>query len=650
VNPVRDDARQPLPAPSAPRPALRASELPDALAVLRTGVAVVAPDWTVRFANAAWGAVGEVTPGRSLWSTTPALRGEPTEPLLRATMSDGRARAMRVRARRADAPWLELRATRIAGGGLALEARESAAAPDPEPARIVHALGDAVMAVDALWRITAWNAAAERLTGLRREQVLGHLLWDAWPGVHDSVAGRAWRDTMERREAREVVHWVPESGLPALAADALDGRSLPLGGGGVAIVLARAAAEQPVEGEIAETAGENRLLRELSRHLAAVQDSDELFALISETVRRECGGSGAGVSVLEGDHVRVLAATGRGIPAAGTTFPVRHSLSERVTLLRRVVRQSSYRAPVPQVRRAFEAEGVVELMLAPIIAYDRTIGIVSVVRRASDLPFADSDERRLQLIADHAAVAVSKSRLLEEAHAANHAKSNFLATMSHELRTPLTALTGYGELLTDEIVGPLSAPQKDVVERMRSVTQHLSVMIDELLTFSSLEAGRERAKPHEVDSGDVLRAAALVIEPLAHQRALGFTIDVPAGAPTLVTDPAMVRQILVNLGGNAVKFTERGMVSMVLRHDPSMVRFEVRDTGIGISRDDQARLFRPFTQLDASLTRRYGGTGLGLHIANRLAHILGGTIEVSSQPGQGSTFAVVLPRRGAEPR
>ena len=134
------------------------------------------------------------------------------------------------------------------------------------------------------------------------------------------------------------------------------------------------------------------------------------------------------------------------------------------------------------------------------------------------------------MIADHAALAVHKSLLLEQAQSADRAKGRFLATMSHELRTPLTALTGYGELLADQIIGPMSEPQLDIVERMRSVTTHLSAMIEEILTFSSLEEGRETVRPSEFLADDLVRSAVAVVEPLAEQRGITLELELRSTA------------------------------------------------------------------------------------------------------------------------
>jgi signal transduction histidine kinase len=235
--------------------------------------------------------------------------------------------------------------------------------------------------------------------------------------------------------------------------------------------------------------------------------------------------------------------------------------------------------------------------------------------------------------------------LLEQTQVASQAKSVFLATISHELRTPLTALTGYGELLADEIVGPLSQAQHEVLERMRSVTHHLTAMIDELLAYTRLEGGRETVHNVEVSALELVRTTMAVIEPLARTKGLECRSDVPVDAPTIVTDADKARQILVNLAGNAVKFTDRGRITLAVRFDSANVRFDVRDTGSGITAEDQRRLFQPFMQLDSGLTRRHGGTGLGLYISRRLAALLGGELECGSIMGEGSVFTLIIPRK-----
>ena len=189
----------------------------------------------------------------------------------------------------------------------------------------------------------------------------------------------------------------------------------------------------------------------------------------------------------------------------------------------------------------------------------------------------------------------------------------------------------------------MSDAQLDVLERMRSVTQHLASMIEEVLAFSSLDEGREMVRPTDFLAADLARAAAAVIEPLARQKRLAFGVKVPDAPLRMTSDVDKVRQILVNLAGNAVKFTDAGEVRLELERIGPEVRYTIRDTGIGIAREDLERLFKPFAQLDAGLTRRHGGTGLGLYISRGLAELLGGRIEVESEPKKGSVFTLVLP-------
>ena len=222
-------------------------------------------------------------------------------------------------------------------------------------------------------------------------------------------------------------------------------------------------------------------------------------------------------------------------------------------------------------------------------------------------------------------------------------KSDFLATMSHELRTPLNAIIGYASLLADEIPGPVTPDQQRQLERVRLSARHLLTLIDEVLTFSRLEAGRETVVTEPVDVARALDEAATLVQPLAASKGLTFRVEGPAQPLIVATDAGKLRQILVNLLSNAVKFTERGEVVLSARVDGPLLCVEVRDTGIGIAPAHLERIFEPFWQVEAAVSRRAPGTGLGLSVSRRLARLLGGELEVESAPGQGSRFCVRLP-------
>jgi len=230
-----------------------------------------------------------------------------------------------------------------------------------------------------------------------------------------------------------------------------------------------------------------------------------------------------------------------------------------------------------------------------------------------------------------------------EAESANGAKSDFLAVMSHELRTPLAAIMGYQELLADGITGPVTEAQAQQLGRIKVSARHLLSLIDEILTFTRLDAGRETVIPETIDLDDALRDAAEIVEPLATAKKLELKI-ISAGPGSMVeSDSTKIRQILVNLLSNAVKFTETGSVTAEANLLGREFLLKVTDTGIGIQPENLHRIFDPFWQVEQKATRRATGTGLGLTVTKRLANLLGGDVDVTSTPGQGTTFTVRLP-------
>ncbi len=234
----------------------------------------------------------------------------------------------------------------------------------------------------------------------------------------------------------------------------------------------------------------------------------------------------------------------------------------------------------------------------------------------------------------------------DAAEAASRAKSAFLATMSHELRTPLNAIIGYSELLTEEAEDVGQTGCVADLGKITSAGRHLLSLINDILDLSKIEAGRMELTSESFELPRLLREVAASVRPLVEKHSNTLTLQVADDIPSIVGDAMRVRQVLLNLVSNATKFTERGAIAVRAARVDDWVRIDVRDTGIGMTAAEVSRLFREFSQADASTTRRYGGSGLGLAISQRLCRMMGGRITVRSTKGQGSVFTVALPIAG----
>jgi PAS domain S-box-containing protein len=230
------------------------------------------------------------------------------------------------------------------------------------------------------------------------------------------------------------------------------------------------------------------------------------------------------------------------------------------------------------------------------------------------------------------------------AETASRLKSEFLATVSHELRTPLTAILGFGQLLARGGDAAPSPRQRGHVERILGSAEHLLRLIDDLLDLAKIEAGRLEVELVATDIRPVLAEVGAEFDSLARAKGLALCLDLPAVLPPALADPTRLRQILRNLVDNAVKFTDRGRVAIETRPDGDRLAIAVADTGVGIAPRALAVVFDEFRQIDGSATRAHGGIGLGLPIARKLARLLGGTIDIASQLGVGSTFTLRLLR------
>ena len=291
------------------------------------------------------------------------------------------------------------------------------------------------------------------------------------------------------------------------------------------------------------------------------------------------------------------------------------------------------------------------LLAVPLLRKDRHVGGL-VVRRKVAGKFTDSVVDLLQTFAAQSVIAIHNARLFHEIEdkgreieIANKHKSEFLANMSHELRTPLNAILGYTELIIDNIYGDVPEKIQEVLERVEKNGQHLLNLINDVLDLSKIEAGRLTLSLNEYSMQDIIQTVFTSVEALAAEKNLNLKVKIPGILETGKGDEQRIAQVILNLLGNAIKFTEQGEVDVEATVSNESFLVSVTDTGPGLSETDQKKIFEEFRQADGSSTRVKGGTGLGLSISKKIVEMHGGRIWVDSSLGKGSTFSFTLPIR-----
>jgi len=384
-------------------------------------------------------------------------------------------------------------------------------------------------------------------------------------------------------------------------------------------------------------------------------DLQNVLNTLVESAARLCEADMATMHRQEGTNYRAIATYG-GPPAlreVGLSHPFaagRGSVLGRTVLERKPIQVADVLAdPEYSFQEAQQKIGYRTILAVPLLREGYPIGAVVLMRKVVR-PFTDKQIDLVTTFADQAGIAIENVRLFDEIQdksrqleEASQHKSQFLANMSHELRTPLNAILGYTELMADGAYGEPSEKMLGILKRLEANGKHLLGLINDVLDLSKIEAGQLELELSDYCVQDIAQTVRSTLEPLAADKKLAFKLELAPNLPPGHGDGRRLTQVLINLVGNAIKFTDAGEVAIKAEANDGAFHVSVRDTGPGISAADQAKLFQEFQQADNAITRKKGGTGLGLAISKRIIEMHGGKIWVESQPGQGSTFTFTLP-------
>jgi signal transduction histidine kinase/HAMP domain-containing protein len=397
------------------------------------------------------------------------------------------------------------------------------------------------------------------------------------------------------------------------------------------------------------------VLRVISQSPTNVQP---VLEAVSAAARRFCGADDATIVLREGAELLQVAHDGGLALVDDARFPFdRSSTIGHATIDARTIHIPDVTSLDPSeyaLTQALSKEvGVRALLAAPMLREGGAIGCI-LLRKPEPGAFTSRQIELLETFAAQAVIAIENVRLFTEIQEKSHQlevasqhKSQFLANMSHELRTPLNAIIGYTEMMADGLYGEVGEKAQGILERVQNNGRHLLGLINDVLDLSKIEAGQLSLTVEQYSVADMVATVLSATESLARTKGLALRSAVAPGLPTGNGDARRLTQVLLNLVGNAIKFTDSGSVEVRAKQSGDRFEFAVIDSGFGIASEDQARIFDEFQQVDNSSTRKKGGTGLGLSISRKIVELHGGRITVDSEVGKGSTFKVIVPINAA---
>jgi GAF domain-containing protein len=382
-----------------------------------------------------------------------------------------------------------------------------------------------------------------------------------------------------------------------------------------------------------------------------------VFETLVENAVRLCEANRGYLFRFDGELLRMAACYNAGPEHAefvhrNPIAPGRHSISARAALERRTVQVLDVQADPEYAYVMRDVDPVRTTIAVPMLKSDALVGVITIYR-LEVRPFTDKQIALMETFADQAAIAIENVRLFDEIQDKNRQlqlasenKSQFVSSMSHELRTPLNAIIGLTEMMVKNSARFGTEKAQEPLQRVNRAGTHLLGLINQVLDLSKIEAGKVELNPQTVQLASLIKDVISTAGQLAEQNKNRLVVDAQENLGALTVDPMRLRQILLNLLSNACKFTKAGEVKLAARkvsNGSTFVEFAVSDTGIGMTPEQQAKLFEEFTQADATTAQRFGGTGLGLAISRKLARMMGGDVTVTSEPGKGSVFTVRLP-------